>query len=129
MIILILIRAMLLLALMGCVFVAAWLWCDHKHDERHRKEIAEANTWHTRYLQTFEELEDETSRRMEYGVMLTDARYENEVLQDHLSSILRPRNDHIWIGGRCKRCGRRQLTGEVVPRYAKYDALSAEVNA
>lgn len=31
---------------------------------------------------------------------------ERDALQDYKSSTLCPRNDHIWIGGRCKRCGR-----------------------
>lgn len=31
---------------------------------------------------------------------------ERDALQDFKSSKLCPRNDHIWIDGRCKRCGR-----------------------
>lgn len=30
----------------------------------------------------------------------------NMVLQDKLSAILCPRNDHVWENGVCKRCGR-----------------------
>ena len=29
-----------------------------------------------------------------------------EKQQDKLSSILCPHNDHIWIGGKCSKCGR-----------------------
>ena len=29
-----------------------------------------------------------------------------EKMQDHLSSVLCPMNNHIWIGGKCSKCGR-----------------------
>lgn len=29
-----------------------------------------------------------------------------EKMQDHLSSALCPMNNHIWIGGKCSKCGR-----------------------
>lgn len=32
----------------------------------------------------------------------------NAVLQDKLSALLCPRNDHVWVDGVCKRCGRQQ---------------------
>ena len=34
------------------------------------------------------------------------AKNKNRDLQDRLSALLCPRNDHIWVGGVCKRCGR-----------------------
>lgn len=33
---------------------------------------------------------------------------EKTALQDELSALRCPRNDHIWIDGVCKRCGRIQ---------------------
>lgn len=30
----------------------------------------------------------------------------NRIMQDRLSALLCPRNDHIWEDGVCKRCGR-----------------------
>lgn len=32
----------------------------------------------------------------------------HNIMQDELSALLCPRNDHIWIDGVCKRCGRPQ---------------------
>ena len=32
---------------------------------------------------------------------------EKTVLQDGLSALLCPRNDHIWEDGVCRRCGRQ----------------------
>lgn len=29
-------------------------------------------------------------------------------LQDKYSAIICPHNDHVWVDGRCKKCGRRQ---------------------
>ena len=33
---------------------------------------------------------------------------ENIELQDHLSALLCPMNDHVWKDGRCVKCGRMQ---------------------
>jgi len=32
----------------------------------------------------------------------------NMVLQDKLSAILCPRNDHVWVDGICTKCGRQK---------------------
>lgn len=32
----------------------------------------------------------------------------NRDMQDRLSAILCPRNDHVWKDGRCAKCGRKQ---------------------
>lgn len=37
----------------------------------------------------------------------------NAALQDRLSALRCPRNDHIWVGGVCKRCGRAQPLPEL----------------
>ena len=41
-----------------------------------------------------------------YAEHLMDVKAECAVLQDRLSGLLCPRNDHVWIDGKCVKCGR-----------------------
>lgn len=44
-------------------------------------------------------------QRFEENVNLLD---EKNQLQDKLSSILCQHNDHVWVDGKCKKCGRKR---------------------
>jgi len=53
----------------------------------------------------------ETIRNLEQSLRTTasvaaNATAGNAALQDKLSAILCPRNDHVWKDGRCVKCGR-----------------------
>lgn len=55
----------------------------------------------------------ETIRNLEQSLRTTasvaaNATAGNHALQDKLSAILCPRNDHVWQDGVCKKCGRMQ---------------------
>ena len=113
---------MLLLTLMGCSFVGGWLWSDRKNektDAMRRREIRLAR-------EVGDSFEAYAKAQFASNILL---QADNIELQNRLSDALCPRNDHIWIGGKCKRCGRRQHADEVTPRYEKSEAISAEVSA
>lgn len=38
-----------------------------------------------------------------------DLQIDNNWLQDNLSAILCPHNDHVWVDGKCKKCGRKHI--------------------
>ena len=53
----------------------------------------------------------ETIMWYDYELMKTKGYFElcrngNKVLQDKLSAVLCPRNDHVWVDGVCVKCGR-----------------------
>ena len=55
----------------------------------------------------------ETIRNLEQSLRATasvaaNATAGNHVLQDKLSALLCPRNDHVWVDGVCTKCGRMQ---------------------
>lgn len=43
---------------------------------------------------------------MWYAEMLMDTKRERDALQDRLSALLCPHNNHIWKDGRCVKCGK-----------------------
>lgn len=60
-------------------------------------------------------LEDQTGITYQYSVLARDAHLaalyadnENARLQDRLSALLCPTNNHVWKDGRCAKCGRMQ---------------------
>ena len=104
-----LIIAMLALAFAGCA--AAFLVTLAKlQEEKERRwdEISRA-VGLEKIVEEYVEEKERYENNMSYAdktlVRLTN---QNGALQDRLSSLLCPWNDHIWVGGVCKRCGRVQ---------------------
>lgn len=53
-----------------------------------------------------EVIEDRTKDVLYYYAECTKLAAKRNVLQDRLSAILCPNNDHVWKDGRCVKCGR-----------------------
>lgn len=49
---------------------------------------------------------DEVGKNAEITAKYIIYKLDLQETQDRLSAVLCPRNDHVWIDGRCKRCGR-----------------------
>ena len=111
-----LIIAILALAFAGCagalLVTLAKLdeWKDRAAAEHanHVEAMRIGNT-NAEYAQRLEneiaKLDSCLNTEIEYADGLID---ENRAMQDHLSALLCPRNDHIWENDVCKRCGRTQ---------------------
>ena len=88
----------------GALAAAFVLWA--KIDEQKQKTADE----HANYLAalnlhntTAEAAQRVAERDLEYALRVS---YENINLQNHLSALLCPRNDHVWRDGVCVKCGR-----------------------
>ena len=85
-------------------FFAAWAKLDEQkkltQEERNRRwdEISRATGLEN-------ELEQMKLTATKYKVWFEECRNGNRALQDKLSAILCPANNHVWVDGCCVKCG------------------------
>jgi len=106
--------AVLALMCIGSMAAAFVLWA--KVDEQ--KKLAQdehanylaANQLHNTVCGLLERSEDQqkcsADAVMWYAEMLMDTKRERDHIQDRLSALLCPMNDHVWKDGVCVKCGR-----------------------
>lgn len=111
-----LIIALLALAFAGCtgalLVTLAKLdeWKERAADE-HENHVAalRIGNANAEYAQRLEKERDIIFDKLnELSALNIGLHIDNAKLQDFKSATLCPRNDHIWIGGVCKRCGRQE---------------------
>ena len=97
--ILILAPALVLMAL-ACG-ILYWLYRRAEKDRKEESSRAEALEKDLYFTEDFahQMWKEESNNRKA-------AEAQRDALQDKLSSFLCPHNDHIWVNGACKRCGR-----------------------
>lgn len=106
----------LALLCIGSLAAAFVLWS--KLDEQKQKTAEERDRrWDEISLKLTAEkaLEDQTAIAWQYSELAIKAnllyheeRIKNDALQDKLSALLCPHNDHVWKDGVCVKCGRVQ---------------------
>lgn len=105
----------LILAL-GALAVFFWnKW--KKEQDNYREMLRIANTT----AEALQKSKEETDFHIQLGMKTLSVEIkrrikvekERDALQDFKSSVLCPHNDHIWIDGVCKRCGRAQSLPEL----------------
>lgn len=70
---------------------------------------AQSVFWFADQLKYWKQANDDKTRSIQFcHAEYAKLRDERDALQDFKSSKLCPHNDHIWIDGVCKRCGRIQ---------------------
>ena len=93
----------------ACAWLVTWAKLDEqkkltqKERERCWDEISRAATIEKEKDAEIEKWQQEAKR---YCFYFENAREGNKALQDHLSSLICPRNDHVWKDGVCAKCGR-----------------------
>lgn len=102
-----------LIIALAAAFVFASMWMEER-----KRRIEETNRrWQEISLHSMSENELERLKYEYDNVLKISDRLEEENinwhcaysdLQDRLSSALCPSNNHIWIDGFCKRCGRKE---------------------
>lgn len=114
---------------MGALALFFWNKWKKEQDNYHAmRQIANTNA---KALQRSEEKLEFTKRfdqhvwSIEFNKRL-DAEKERDALQDFKSSKLCPHNDHIWVDGVCKRCGRAQPLPDLPERSLQ--ATPADIN-
>lgn len=88
----------------ACCAAGAWLVTWVKLDEQKQKTKDERDRrWDE--ISRAVELENELEQEKSYFEACLAG---NHVLQDRLSALLCPRNDHVWKDGICIKCGREE---------------------
>lgn len=105
---------MIITALLGIGFIFALaavfvLWA--KLDEQKKLTQEERDKrWDeiSRAASLENELDQMKLTATKYNVWFEECRAGNHALQDKLSEIICPHNDHVWVDGCCVKCGRVQ---------------------
>lgn len=83
------------------------LQTELEHAALREKCQAQSVLWYADQLKYWKQANDDKTRSIQFcHAEYAKLRDERDALQDFKSSKLCPHNDHIWIDGRCKRCGR-----------------------
>ena len=111
--IMIAVLALLCIGSMAAFFVA-WAkadeWKKTAADE-HENHVAALRIWNANaeYAQRLEKERDIIFDKLnELSALNIGLHIDNAKLQDRLSALLCPMNDHVWVDGCCVKCGRVQ---------------------
>ena len=102
----------IMIAVLGIICIGALaavfvLWAKYDEQKKLTQEEREKR-WDeiSRATSLENELDQMKLTATKYKVWFEECRAGNHALQDKLSALLCPHNDHVWVDGCCVKCGR-----------------------